>query len=293
MQSELHIPVMLDEVLDALRPALGGVYWDLTLGAGGHLSAWLSQAPDSAQGYAVDGDPEAIHRCRHLSAVIAHADLRSLSVAASTWPSPNAVLADFGLSSPQVDTAVRGFSYRLDGPLDMRMDPTQGQPAAEWLEDISQDELAHCLRNYAEVKYPGRIARVIKERLPISTTAELADAVIAAVPGGPRRRAHPARKTFQAIRIAVNHEFEKIESGLSYALERLTIGGRIAAITFHSGEDRVVKQLFRRHSQARGSAFRLVNKKPIAASDDEAQKNPRARSAKLRIIERVTSSSLS
>jgi 16S rRNA (cytosine1402-N4)-methyltransferase len=121
----------------------------------------------------------------------------------------------------------------------------------------------------------------------MTTTLDLADAVVAAVPGGPRKRAHPARRTFQAIRIAVNEEFEKIEAGLSYALQRLVIGGRIAAITFHSGEDRVVKRLFRDHAQARGSAFKLVNKKPIAASTPEAESNPRARSAKLRVIERV------
>jgi 16S rRNA (cytosine1402-N4)-methyltransferase len=167
------------------------------------------------------------------------------------------------------------------------MDPTQGIPASLWLESVSSDRLKEVLRNYGEVKYPGRIARVIKERLPMTTTLDLADAVVAAVPGGPRKRAHPARRTFQAIRIAVNEEFEKIEAGLSYALQRLVIGGRIAAITFHSGEDRVVKRLFRDHAQARGSAFKLVNKKPIAASTPEAESNPRARSAKLRVIERV------
>lgn len=278
---------MLSEVLEALQPEIGGTYWDLTLGAGGHLSAWLDQAPTSAEAYAVDGDPDALSRCQHLNATIEHADLRTLASVANHWPDPRVVLADFGLSSPQVDTPERGFSYRQDGPLDMRMDPTQGIPASLWLESVSSDRLKEVLRNYGEVKYPGRIARVIKERLPMTTTLDLADAVVAAVPGGPRKRAHPARRTFQAIRIAVNEEFEKIEAGLSYALQRLVIGGRIAAITFHSGEDRVVKRLFRDHAQARGSAFKLVNKKPIAASTPEAESNPRARSAKLRVIERV------
>ena len=228
MRQDVHIPVMLSEVLEALQPESGGTYWDLTLGAGGHLSAWLDRAPEDAAAFGIDGDPAAIERCRHLSATIAHGDLRTLSNTAANWPNPNAVLADFGLSSPQVDTAERGFSYRLDGPLDMRMDPTQGVSAADWLRDISQDALAQCLREYAEVRYPGRIARVIKERMPITTTGDLAEAVIAAVPGGPRKRAHPARRTFQAIRIAVNAEFAKIEAGLSYALSRLTVGGRIA-----------------------------------------------------------------
>ena len=288
MSEELHIPVMLEAVLEALRPDRGGPYWDLTLGAGGHLSAWLARAPEGAQAFGVDGDPAAIARCDHLPATMIHGDLRELHEDAIDWPAPDAVLADFGLSSPQVDTPERGFSYRFEGPLDMRMNPTQGIPASEWLERISQDELVRCLREYGEVKYPGRIARVIKERMPILTTQALAEAVIAAVPGGPRRRAHPARTTFQAIRIAVNAEFDKIEAGLSYALQRLKVGGRIAVITFHSGEDRVVKQLFRSHAQARGSAYKLINKKPIPASDEEASQNPRARSAKLRIIERVS-----
>ncbi len=273
---------MVEEVLRFLRPELGGPYWDLTLGAGGHLGAFLNRAPAGTEAFGLDGDPAALERAAQLPATLMHGDLGNPADIAH-WPAPKAVLLDFGLSSPQVDDPERGFSYRNDGPLDMRMDPTRGPTAAEWLIDVTQPELEHVLRDLGEERFAGRIARVIKESLPIDTTEALCDAVIRAVGAHRNRRHHPARRTFQAIRIAVNDELGRLEAGLTGVLDRLVPGGRVVALSYHSGEDRVVKNVFRNR---RRIDMTVLTKKPLTCTDDEAHTNPRARSAKLRAAEK-------
>lgn len=277
---------MVAEVMTLLRPKGGGPYWDLTLGAGGHLAAFLDRAPPDTGAFGLDGDPEALVRAGHLPATLVHGDLGELGELAGreAWPAPRAVLLDLGLSSPQVDDAERGFSYRLDGPLDMRMDPTRGPTAAEWLEAVDRKELERVIRELGEERFAGRIARVIKERIPITTTAALADAVLRAVGSRPRRH-HPARRTFQAIRIAVNRELERMEAGLGDAIDRLVPGGRVVVISFHSGEDRIVKQTFK--ARARAGDVKILTKKPLVCTHSEGRENPRARSAKVRAAERI------
>ena len=277
-----HIPVLLDKVLEILRPEQGGPYWDLTLGAGGHLRAYLERAPEGTEAYGLDGDPAAIERTKHLPATLVHGDLAEVQELG--WPAPRAVLLDVGLSSPQVDDAERGFSYRLDGPLDMRMDPTRGWTAAEWLIRTSRQDLEKTIRELGEERFAGRIARVIKEQLPINTTSELAEAVLDAVGRHRDRRHHPARRTFQAIRIAVNQELERLEAALEASISALAPGGRIVVLSYHSGEDRVVKNVFRSRERA-GDVSRLM-KKPLVCDPSEAHENPRARSVKLRACEK-------
>lgn len=278
-----HVPVMLDEVLNLLRPEEGGPYWDLTLGAGGHLAAWLARAPSGSVAIGFDGDPAAIERTAHLAATLVHGDLGDLATIAADWPAPRAVLLDVGLSSPQIDDPARGFSFRNDGPLDMRMDPTRGLPASEWLVQVRQPELERVLRELGEERFAGRIARVIKESLPLDTTFALRDAVLRALGGTPKAKQHPARRTFQAVRIAVNQEIERFEAGLIAALDRLEIGGRLVTLCYHSGEDRVVKNVFRERKR---TDLTLITKKPLECTRAEADTNPRARSVKLRCAEK-------
>jgi 16S rRNA (cytosine1402-N4)-methyltransferase len=192
---------------------------------------------------------------------------------------------DLGLSSPQVDDPERGFSYRNNGPLDMRMNPTVGPTAAEWLIQVTQDDLANALRELGGERYAGRIARVIKESLPLDTTDLLTRAILKALTGKKSKKQHPARRSFQAIRMAVNRELEKLQSGLEDVLSLLAPGGRVVVLSFHSGEDRVVKNLFREN--ARNGHIKLLTKKPLICNDQEAEQNPRARSTKLRAAEKI------
>ncbi len=276
---------MLSEVLAFLEPARGGPVWDLTLGGAGHLRAFLTAAPAGTAAIGFDGDPIARERAADLPTRVEVGDLLHLRALSASWPRPRAVLCDFGLSSLQVDDPARGFSYRLDGPLDMRMNPTDGPTASEWLQDVSQRELESILRDYGEERYAGRIARVIKESLPLDTTTALADAVVRAVGSHRDRTHHPARRTFQAVRIAVNQEYERIEMALRVAMEALLPGGRLVVLSYHSGEDRIAKVLFREAGHA--GQVQLLTKRPLEPSDAECETNPRARSAKLRAVERV------
>lgn len=282
-----HVPVMLEEVMGFLRPEEGHVYWDLTLGVGGHLQAYLDRAPEQTGCFGLDGDPQALERAGHLNAALIHGDLGDLADVseAAEWPVPSAILMDLGLSSPQVDDPDRGFSYRNDGPLDMRMNPTVGPTAAEWLNRITQDELATTLRELGGERFAGRIARVIKESLPINTTEQLTRAILRALGGKKSKKQHPARRSFQAIRMGVNRELEKLQSGLEDVISLLAPGGRVVVLSFHSGEDRVVKNLFREN--ARNGIVKLLTKKPLVCTDAEADINPRARSTKLRAAEKI------
>jgi 16S rRNA (cytosine1402-N4)-methyltransferase len=282
-----HVPVMVEAVMEFLCPEEGGPYWDLTLGAGGHLAAFLHRAPPNTDAFGLDGDPVAIETASHLPATLLQGDLGDLATEASAakWPAPRAILIDAGLSSMQVDDSERGFSYRQDGPLDMRMDTTRGPTAAEWLNSVTRDELERVLRELGEERFAGRIARVIKESLPIQTTEDLTRAILRALGRHRGGRHHPARRTFQGIRIAVNRELERLEAGIRDAIDALVPGGRLVVLSYHSGEDRLAKNLFRQGRQDK--TLTVLTKKPLRCDESEAAANPRARSVRLRAAEKT------
>lgn len=311
MSSNAHVPVLLGPVLKGLRINKDGVYVDATFGRGGHSAAILSALGESGRVIAIDRDPDAIAaapkaltddprfemirgECAQLEQYM---DKRRLT------GSVDGLLLDLGVSSPQLDTAERGFSFLRDGPLDMRMDPGSGHSAADWIAEVDEMELRKILRTYGEEPHATRIARAIvssRERAKITRTSELADIVAAAVPAKARaQKIHPATRTFQAIRIYINDELKQLEAVLEQSLRVLKLGGRLCVISFHSLEDRIVKRFMRNHSrepeQYRGMpdvpaeflpALALIGK-PVTASDDEIAANIRARSARLRIAERT------
>lgn len=289
------------EVTSHLLPAAGrgsGWFLDGTLGAGGHTRLLLEASPD-VRVLGLDRDPEALElarsrltgfgeRLRLVHAPFAEAP----AVVAEQGVGPLAgALLDLGVSSMQLDRPERGFAFRHDGPLDMRMDPTQGETASELLQRVDEEELRGLLRTLGEERYARRIARGIVEArergaLPTRTT-ELAELVTAQVPRprpGQRQRIHPATRTFQALRLAVNAELEQAEAGLRAICELLAPGGRVAVIAFHSLEDRIVKLAFR--AGKRGGGLEILTKKPLRPSEAEVEGNPRARSAKMRVAER-------
>lgn len=279
---------MLEEVIRHLRPEQGGPFYDLTLGLGGHARAILSRAPADARLYGLDRDPEALSRARERLAefcdrvVLAQGNFAEIEE--QEWPSARGILLDLGVSSPQLDVGARGFSFRRDGPLDMRMDPTSGLPASEWIERVSTPELARVLREYADEFKAEQIARRIHESLPIQTTRDLVRVIERVLP--PRRGSpHPAMRTFQALRIAVNDELGALARGLRAATERLLPGGRIVVLSYHSGEDRIVKGFFR--DEARAGRLLSLTRRPERPGEEESGRNPRADSAKLRAAERV------
>ncbi|MCU0491832.1 MAG: 16S rRNA (cytosine(1402)-N(4))-methyltransferase RsmH [Chloroflexaceae bacterium] len=311
-----HTPVLLDEVLTALNPQPGGRYIDNTLGGGGHALALLQRAEPAGKLLGLDADPAALAAAaaRFAAAGIAperytlvHSHYEHVAaVARSAGFDPvDGMLFDLGVSSHQLDTAARGFSFQQPGPLDMRLDPTQGPTAADLLATLDERELADIMFRYGEERMSRRIARRIVERRQeraITTTTDLAGLVAQVVRSSSRDRIHPATRTFQALRIAVNRELAQLEAALPQAVELLRPGGRLAVISFHSLEDRIVKLFFRAESGYGGNAdgagrglvaeqptvrLRIVTKKPVEASEAESQANPRSRSAKLRIAERV------
>ncbi len=301
-----HVPVLLEAVLEALRPAPGATLIDATVGGGGHALALLRAAQPGGRLLGIDADPAALAAAHaRLSAadlppgsfVLHHgrfADLQAIA-AAHGFAEVDAVLFDLGVSSHQLDTPERGFSFAAEGPLDMRLDPTGGPSAADLVNRLDERELAELIFRYGEERASRRIARLIVERrrqAPITTTADLAALVRRAVGRGGRERIHPATRTFQALRIAVNRELEQLEAALPQAVELLRPGGRLAVISFHSLEDRIVKQFFRAESGYGGSAaarpprLTIITRKPIEADAAEIAANPRARSARLRVAER-------
>lgn len=296
--NDLHRPVLLRETLAGLTPRSGGSYFDATLGLGGHAEAVLEASGPAGRLWATDRDVDAIAVARQRLArfgdriTILHAPFSEAKaqLAAAGAPALDGALADLGVSSPQLDRGERGFSFRRPGPLDMRMDQSRGETAAEYLARVDEDELAAVLRDLGEERHARRIARFIvedRESEPLTTTEALAALVARAVP---RREHHkdPATRTFQALRIVVNRELAELERLLEDLPGCLAPGGRLAVISFHSLEDRMVKWRFRALAEPRGEAkFRIVTKKPITADDEELESNPRARSAKLRILERV------
>jgi 16S rRNA (cytosine1402-N4)-methyltransferase len=294
-----HAPVLVDEVLSWLAPVPPGTWIvDGTVGVGGHAAALLSQATESRL-LGLDRDAGSLsHAARRLGlfaarCVLRHADFRHLDDEARACGAVpvHAILLDLGLSSFQLQQSGRGFSFQGDEPLDMRFDTRQPLTAAELLRRTPESELAGIIYEFGEEPAARRIARRLVEargRAPIETTRQLADLVASAIP--PRRRArriHPATRTFQALRIAVNDELEGIETALPKAAELLAPGGRFGVIAFHSLEDRLVKNAFRRLAQ---SGWRALTRKPIRPSDDEVHSNPRARSARFRVLERGSAS---
>ncbi len=285
-----HVPVLLAETLAGLAPVPGGLYVDATFGAGGHSRALLALLGPQGRVLALDRDPAARLRPDddpRLELVAANfADLAAV-LDARGIDLVDGVLFDFGVSSMQLDEPERGFSLAADGPLDMRMNPSTGPSALELLATSEERELADLIYAYGEERAARRIARAIVAareagKLP-KRTLELARLVAGVVHvRGKRERIHPATRTFQALRIAVNDELGAIERGLDAAIARTRPGGRIAAISFHSLEDRIVKLRFRTDERVVALA-----KKPLVAGDEELARNPRARSAKLRIAERV------
>jgi 16S rRNA (cytosine1402-N4)-methyltransferase len=307
LQSEIdnlqfkHTPVLLNEVLAGLAPRAGGRYLDGTLGGGGHAAALLEASAPDGRLLGVDADPAALAAAKARlttygeRAQLAHGNFRDLGQLARAhgFERVDGILLDLGVSSHQLDTAERGFSFAAEAPLDMRLDPTGGETAADLVNDTPEGELADLIYRYGEERGSRRVARFIAEarrKRPIETTSELAELVARAL-GGRHGKIHPATRTFQALRIAVNRELESLEAVLPQAVELLAEGGRMAVISFHSLEVRIVKLFFRAESGYGDSQqpirLKIITKKPIEANEQEARTNPRSRSAKLRIAERI------
>ncbi len=292
-----HVPVMPAEVLEALAPGRGGLFVDGTVGLGGHAAAILQAG--AARLIGIDRDRDALDLARQRLAewdervTLLHGDYRRLDTLldAEGVAAADGILIDLGLSSFQLEAEGRGFSFQRDEPLDMRMDRTQGPTAAELLAALDERELADLIFRLGEERYSRRIARAIvaaREEAPIATTGRLADIVRRAVPRKGYSRIDPATRTFQALRIRVNGELDGLDAFIETACARLAGGGRLAVIAFHSLEDRVVKHTMRRLAGGEGSALRLLWRKARKPGEAEVDANPRARSAKLRAIERVT-----
>jgi 16S rRNA (cytosine1402-N4)-methyltransferase len=296
-----HAPVLLSETVAFLEPARGGTFVDCTLGLGGHTAALLEAGASRVIG--LDRDPHALDLARARLApwgdrvVFVHADYRELpAVLARLGTGPiDGALADLGVSSMQLDEAARGFSFRADGPLDMRMDTSQGATAAEMLAAVDEQELADLIFRFGEDRKSRRIARAIvaaREEAPIETTSRLASIVRRAAGGGVYQRIDPATRTFQALRIWVNRELDGLDAFVIDAVRALREGGRLVIIAFHSLEDRVVKHTARMLAKGDEPAggdvrVRVLTKRPVIAGEAERDVNPRSRSAKLRAVERV------
>jgi 16S rRNA (cytosine1402-N4)-methyltransferase len=303
-----HTPALLSEALRALAVQPGGRYIDCTLGGGGHAAAILDHSSPGGQLLGIDADPKAIEIARERlqnyrnSTLLVNdnfVNLQSICIKYDFSP-VHGILFDLGLSSLQLEGSERGFSFKYDAPLDMRFNPHQNTTAADIINTTPEAKLANLIRTYGEEAYSHRIASYIVKARPLETTLQLAHLIEKAV-GERRGRLHPATKTFQALRIAVNHELENLETALRQASDLLGFGGRLAVISYHSLEDRIVKQFMQRESRGcicppevptcvcgHVPYLRLINKKVITPSIMEIDINPRSRSAKLRVAERIT-----
>lgn len=305
MNADSHIPVLFDEVLALLQPQPNGRYIDGTVGAGGHTAGLLQKSAPSGRVLVFDKDAEALAFAQKQlksfgdRVTYVHASYAEMGRLAPQhgFTQVDGILLDLGLSSRQLDDAQRGFSFMKEGPLDMRFDTSQGETAADLINNLEEAALADIFWRYGEEKSSRKIARMIVTERPFTTTTQLADKIAQTVRR--RGRIHPATQTFQALRIAVNRELETVETGVLAALELLEQNGRLAVISFHSLEDRFVKQTFRRLSQdcicppeqpvctCGGEAkYRLITRKAVQASAEEIAQNSRSRSARLRVIER-------
>jgi len=307
-----HEPVLLQEVLEWMSVRKDGVYCDGTLGGGGHSEAILKASLGTASLYGIDRDENAIAAAsRRLQGYPGFHAIRGNFHDAKALLAENGagkldgVLLDLGVSSPQLDNPERGFSYHAEAPLDMRMDRSRGQTAAEFLNTESEEEIRRVIREYGEEKWAARIAQIIcehRKEKPMKTTGDLVHAVDCAIPKAVRRKddGHPARRTFQAIRIAVNDELDPLEQALKDLTGCLKIGGRICVITFHSLEDRIVKKCFKTMENpcicppkapictcGRKPVLKVLAGGAVAPTAEETERNPRARSAKLRVGEKI------
>ena len=292
-----HEPVMTAEVVAALDPSRGGLFVDCTVGAGGHARVLLQAGADRVLGLDRDAEalPVAAGTLRPWAdrVDLAHADFRALDgvlAARGIGGIDGGALADLGLSSLQLDGAGRGFSFRRDDPLDMRMDRSTGPTAADLLRDAREAELADVIHEFGEDRYARRIARGLvaaREREPLTSTGQLSDAVRRAVPRRHRQRIHPATRTFQALRIWVNRELDGLDAWVAGVCRRLRAGARLAVIAFHSLEDRIVKRALRGLEHEAGVAIEILTRRPVRPTEAEIVRNPRARSARLRAAQRL------
>lgn len=304
-----HVSVLLHETVDSLNVRPDGIYVDGTLGRGGHAKELISKLTGGHL-YAFDKDEQALQESRENlkddldKVTMIHNDFSSMKEELNRLgiEHVDGIMMDLGVSSPQFDDSTRGFSYRFDARLDMRMDQSQELDAEKVVNTYSQNELVRILKEYGEERYSVNIARAIVKARPIHTTFELVDVIKSALPERElHKKGHPAKQTFQALRIEVNHELDSLRKGLEEALELLDVNGRCAVITFHSLEDRIVKNTFKDYSSApfvepriplraeqmEQASFQLINRKPILATQDELSENHRSHSAKLRVIERI------
>ncbi len=311
-----HISVLLDECMEALSPSRGGVYVDCTAGGGGHSYEIAKRLPEGGRLICLDRDDDALEACgKRLSefadkCTLVKANFSEIAFVLDSLgiESIDGALWDLGVSSFQLDSAERGFSYMNDAPLDMRMDRSSPLTAYDVVNGYEERDIARILRDYGEERYAGQIAkRIVRCRgeRTIETTSELTDIITAAIPAAARKKEaqHPAKRTFQAIRIEVNGELSAIRPSIEAACERMRAGGRLALITFHSGEDREVKQAFAKLQNpcecprdfpvcvcGKKPQIKILTKKPILPSEEEIKENPRSRSAKLRAAEKIISS---
>jgi 16S rRNA (cytosine1402-N4)-methyltransferase len=302
-----HTPVLLEEILAGLQVQRGGRYIDATVGAGGHATAILQSSIPDGQLLGLDADPDAISFARRVlhpfgdSAILKVSNFRHLKEVAVFFgfEQIDGVLMDLGISSRQLEDAGRGFSFSLDGPLDMRMDPHLEQSAADLANHLSERELADLLWRFGDERHARRIARAIVAARPLTTTSQLADLVARTV--GRRERIHPATRTFQALRIATNDELGALSAALPQARDLLRPGGRLAIISFHSLEDRLVKRFFQQESRdclcppeapictcQHRASLRIITRRPIRPTSGEVADNPKSRSARLRLAERIS-----
>jgi 16S rRNA (cytosine1402-N4)-methyltransferase len=291
-----HVPVLAEETLHYLRPERGGLFVDCTVGLGGHARLLLERGATRLIG--LDRDASALAHARQVLAEwgdrveLVHADYRELDEVLTRFGirSTNGTLADLGVSSMQLDAPGRGFSFQRDEPLDMRMDAASGETAAALLARSTEREIADAIFHYGEERFSRRIARAIvgaRAAEPIDTTGRLAAIVRRAIPRRGYSRIDPATRTFQALRIWVNRELDGLDRFVDSAVRRLQAGARIVVISFHSLEDRIIKHTLRALERAGEIGLQVLTKRPIVPSDEEVQRNPRARSAKLRAAERI------
>ncbi len=302
-----HQPVLYNEIIHSLAPHPGGLYVDGTVGAAGHASGILEASSPDGRLLGLDLDPQALALATARlapygeRATLVHASYTEMGdvLADLEWGKVDGILLDLGVSSMQLDQPERGFSFQADAPLDMRFDPTKGPSAADLVNSLPEGELADLLYRFGEERKSRQIARVIVNSRPLHTTRELAEAVRKVIRGG-KEKIDPATRTFQALRIAVNHELESVEKVLPLAMSLLVPGGRLAIIAFHSLEDRRVKQFFRQESRdcicppgqpvctcGHRAILREITRHPIQAGEVEVAQNPRARSARLRVAEKI------
>lgn len=302
-----HRPVLYQEIIQYLAPFSPGRYLDCTAGAGGHAKGILEASAPDGELVTLDVDLDAVALARATlapfgsRAIIKHASYTESAqiLAEIGWQKVDGIVLDLGVSSMQLDAAERGFSFRLDGPLDMRFDPTRGPSAADLVNGLEEKELADLIWRYGEERYSRKIARAIVQARPLHTTQELAAVVRAAI-GRSGEKQDPATRTFQALRIAVNDELENIETALPQLIELLKPHARLAVISFHSLEDRIVKQIFQRESKdcicppeqpictcGHHASIEIITPHPVVPQEEEKARNPRSRSAKLRVVQKL------